>query len=47
MVFRLVSGRASANVLETPWPVDLEVNASVVWWNWNIYGSSNGIKRLK
>jgi hypothetical protein len=24
------------------WPVDLEVNASVVWWSWNLYGSSNG-----
>jgi hypothetical protein len=27
------------------WPVDLEVNASVVWWNWNVYGSSNGLFR--
>jgi hypothetical protein len=27
------------------WPVDLEVNASVVWWNWNLYGSSNGLFR--
>ena len=27
------------------WPVDLEVNASVVWWNWNVYGNTNGLFR--